>query len=369
MISHLTLTNILAFRRIELELRELTLLSGTNSAGKSSILHSLALLRQSHEAGTLPGSWMLNGNLVELGTGRDLLHADPIEVGNVDSVVVGISTRENGREASWVARYVAEADVLSMSPSPGEREAAWLEHDFQYLRADRIVPSVIYPKSHEASSVRRWLGARGEHVPNYLREFGGDPAPCVPARHPEAIGSGLLDQTNRWLAELSPGTAMTVDDVPMTDLVRLTYSRLGPDVKTTAHRATNVGFGLTYALPIIVACLVAKPGMLLLVENPEAHLHPAGQAVVGRLCALATAGGAQVIVETHSDHVLNAIRLCVKRREIPPDLVALHFFSRHERELQPRVDSMELSLDGSLPNWPPGFFDQWDLALDELLDS
>jgi predicted ATPase len=215
--------------------------------------------------------------------------------------------------------------------------------------------------------VLRWLGASGEHAPNYLRVHGDQPAVCDPARHRGAIGPGLLDQTNAWLNELSPGTAMAVADVPGTDFVRLTFTRSGPDVRTTPHRSTNVGFGLTYALPVIVGCLAAGPGSLLLIENPEAHLHPTGQALIGRLCAMACAGGAQVVVETHSDHVLNAVRLSVKRRELRHDSVILHFFAREEAVLQPRLTTLWVSPDGMLPEWPTGFFDQWDRALDELL--
>jgi predicted ATPase len=105
-----------------------------------------------------------------------------------------------------------------------------------------------------------------------------------------------------------------------------------------------------------------------LVENPEAHLHPRGQAILGRLCALCAAGGAQVLVETHSDHVLNAIRVAVKRDELASDSVILQFFTRKDGVLQPNLDTLWVEEDGMIPSWPPGFFDEWDQALDELLE-
>lgn len=367
MIEEIQLRNILAFRSIDLRLGPLTLLSGTNSAGKSSVLHALALLRQSEEARVLDSSWMLNGEIVELGTGRDLLHADPTEVEGAAGVSLRIALRSGAGDRIWTASYNVDADVLDvMADGTGPSDSVF-PSGFQYLRADRIVPAVTYPKSHEAASVRRWLGARGEHAPNFLRVHGGHPAPCLNTRRQDAVGSGLLDQTNSWMNAISPGTVVGVEDVPGTDFVRLTFSRTGPDVKTTPHRSTNVGFGLTYALPVIVACLSAQPGSLVLVENPEAHLHPAGQAAIGRLCALAAEGGAQVIVETHSDHVLNAVRLAVRRAEVQADNVLVHFFTRQSGVLQPDVETLSIGSDGMLPSWPAGFFDEWDRALDELL--
>lgn len=369
MIETIHLTNVLAFAELSLPIRPLTLLSGANSAGKSSILHALALLRQSNDARMLPASLLLNGDFVELGIGRDLLHAESIEIKGTDEVSLVIDIESSGNRARWQAAYEQGSDVLELRgrPTPNTVDGLFAA-GFQYLKADRIVPQVTYPKSHEAVAVERRLGPKGEHAPNYLRVHGEELASCVPAIHPEGSSKRLLDQTNAWLANLSPGTSMDVVDVEGTDYVRLRFERLGAQVKTNPHRATNVGFGLTYALPVVVGCLTASQGSLLLVENPEAHLHPRGQALLGRLCALAAAGGAQVIVESHSDHVLNAIRLCVKRDELAAENAIMHFFDRERGVLQPRISTVEVSPDGMIDSWPKGFFDQWDDAIEELLD-
>ena len=122
-----------------------------------------------------------------------------------------------------------------------------------------------------------------------------------------------------------PGGTNEATVIELTDLMRLgfQFTRAG-QVVSAARRPTNVGFGLGYALPIVVACLIAKPGALLLLENPEAHVHPQGQSAMARLSCAAASAGAQVIVETHSDHILNGVRLMVKRGQIPADDVILH---------------------------------------------
>ena len=95
---------------------------------------------------------------------------------------------------------------------------------------------------------------------------------------------------------------------------------------TSFHRPIHTGFGLTQVLPLLVAALSARLEDLLLVENPEVHLHPSGQAAMGEFLAEVAAAGVQVLAETHSDHVLNGVRRAVKKGILRPDDAALHFF-------------------------------------------
>jgi len=153
------------------------------------------------------------------------------------------------------------------------------------------------------------------------------------------------------------------------DLVSLQYSFTSGKMVSNAYRSTNVGFGITYTLPVLVALLSAEPGTILLLENPEAHLHPQGQVRIGELIARAAHGGVQVLLETHSDHVLNGIRLAVHSGKIPPDKVKLHYFRREERNGQAYVEVLlpQIDRDGRIDQWPDGFFDQWDKSLEGLL--
>lgn len=108
---------------------------------------------------------------------------------------------------------------------------------------------------------------------------------------------------------------------------------------------------------------------MVIIENPESHLHPAGQAIIGRMCAIAAQGGVQLFVETHSDHFLNGVRIAVKEGLIPPESLKLFFLERDTAA--GRHDSIVLSpaidKNGRLDCWPKGFFDEWDNELDRLL--
>ncbi len=374
MITRLTLVNFKAFRRLELPLGPLTLLTGLNSSGKSSVLQALALLRQSFEDArsteTTQGL-LLNGELVELGSARDVLHDDfgpADDLLTTDASAVGLVV-EAGEPFRFVGLYDSEEpdeDVMETRVSPGLPE--FLDMPFQYLHADRITPAVTYPRSRQVAINRGFLGVRGEHTVNYLRHYGEREVPGGPLRHPAASSPQLRDQTVAWMQELCPGVNLQASAIEGTDSVRLSYGFGGTAGinATRRRRPTNVGFGLTYALPIVVACLTATPGSLILLENPEAHLHPKGQSRMAALIAAAAAGGSQLVVETHSDHVLNGVRLAVKRGVLQPDDSVVHFFRGNgsgAEVISPRVDK-----DGMLAQWPEGFFDEWENSLDQLLD-
>lgn len=390
MIDELKITNFKSFASAEIPLAAYSLLSGLNSSGKSTVLQALALLRQANNEGLLAdhreyreyvedaaaGGLPLNGELVELGTGQDILHEDYVaEQGRDPEIGFGL-VAENSTLFEWRFRYGREDDLLpltSFTPlSPedlveGEGAITLFNPGFQYLRADRINPAVTYPQSHEMSVRRGFLGTRGEYTIDYLRHYQDEIVPSTVLHHPEA-SPRLLDQVEAWMGEICPGVKIAATAIERTDLVRLGFEFTRErHLTTNARRPTNVGFGLTYVLPVVVACLTAKPGALILLENPEAHVHPQGQSAMARLTCAAASAGAQLVVETHSDHILNGVRLSVKRGKLAADDVRLHYFQRNADGVVDIV-SPDIGPDGMLSQWPSGFFDEWDRSLDRLLD-
>jgi predicted ATPase len=362
-INKLLLRNFKRFEYQCLEFGTLTLLSGLNGMGKSSVLQSLLLLRQSYQQGLLESTGLaLNGDLAHLGTGKDALF-DGADGGIGFAIVF-----DNSTTASWQFGYVAEATVLKLDSSevPSEIYQFSLFGDsFQYLQAERVGPRTSFAMSDFQVRQHRQLGTMGEYTAHFLSIFRDMEIPNPMLSHPKAKSFNLLSQVEAWLGEISPGTRIHITDSPGMDLVSLQYS-FG---LSNEYRATNVGFGITYTLPVITAILSAQPGALLLLENPEAHLHPKGQARMGNLLAQAASQGVQIILETHSDHVLNGIRLAVHGGKLDPDLVRLHFFQRQESQGQTisEVISPRMNRKGRMDQWPDGFFDEWDNSLTALL--
>jgi predicted ATPase len=365
MIGYLCLKNFKPFENQLLQLRSLTLLSGLNSTGKSSVLQSLLLLRQSYQQGLLPNIGLaLNGDLVCIGTAQDAL----FEAAQEDSISFELAW-EDGSRGLWRFDYDREVDVLNLaSPQNSQNvyRAELFGNKFHYLQAERIGPRPFFEISDFQVRQRRQLGTRGEYTAHFLSINERQDIPNRSLSHPEAKSLDLIDQVEAWMGEVSPGTRLKIAPKPDVDLMSFQYSY----GDSNPYRATNVGFGITYTLPIIVAVLASPPGTLILIENPEAHLHPKGQAKMGELLALAASCGVQVVIETHSDHVLNGIRLAVHGGKLNPKDVQLHYFQRKNKKGQAFTDVVSPHIDrnGRIDQWPDGFFDEWDKSLDALLE-
>jgi predicted ATPase len=346
----------------------INLLTGLNGMGKSSVLQALLLLRQSFQQGLIESTGIaLNGDLTRIGTAADALY----EGAKSEEIAFAIEFG-NDAVADWRFSYNREADVLALASGLADSTVYISElfgDQFQYLQAERLGPRTSFEMSDYRVRQHRQLGPRGEFTAHFLAVFGNDEVTNTSVHHPRASSASLRDQVEAWIGEISPGTRLHLTTNVGADLVNLQYSFVRGDQVSNAYRATNVGFGLTYVLPIIVAVLSAKPGALLLIENPEAHLHPAGQARMGELLARAAKGSVQAILETHSDHVLNGVRAAVRHGLVTPENVRIHFFQRgtDAGRAPVRVLSPQIDKDGRIDDWPENFFDQWDKSLEELL--
>lgn len=364
MIEKIALENFKCFARAEVLAAPLTLISGVNGVGKSSVLQAILLVRQSLQQGILDrGRAALNGELVQLGTARDILY----ENAEQERIIIEI-TREGGAVARWDFQYAADAQMLEASaptlkPSVLDTEPG----RFHYLCAERIGPRTASSTSDHHVKVLRELGVRGEFAVQFLSVYGDEKVEEGPLRHPEGESASLNQQLEAWLDVVSPGTRLRITAHPGMDLVQLQFQFASELGLSNDFRPTNVGFGLSSTVPVLAAVLGAKPGALVLLENPEAHLHPRGQLQMGRFLALAAASGRQIILETHSDHLLNGVRLAVHGGEIDPSKVALHYVERPTNGGASEVVSPRIDRDGRIDRWPAGFFDEWDNALDRLL--
>jgi predicted ATPase len=367
MISSLHLLNFKCFEDQSFPCGPLTLLAGLNGMGKSSILQSLLLLRQSRLDGLLDRAGLsLNGKLIELGTARDIFYEGAAQ----DDFGFRLNIDPVG-QAAWKFRYDRQADVAQQIslpvPEPIYRTGLFSDQ-FHYLQAERIGPRSAYAMSDYEVSQHHQVGARGEYTAHFLALYGTQDIPIPALAHPKASAQSLKSQVEAWMGEISPGIQLALTAFPDLNIVNLKYSFAQGGQVSNGYRPVNVGFGISYALHVVVALLSSAPGHLVLLENPEAHLHPYGQARIGELIARAAQSGVQVILETHSDHVLNGVRLTVHDGLVSPETIRLYYLDRNvdgtARVLSPRIDS-----NGRIDRWPDGFFDEWDKSLERLLKA
>lgn len=376
MITRIDLRHFKCFKTLKLPLQPLTLLSGGNASGKSTVMQALVLLHQTMREHEWSSRLMLNGTTLRLGTAADVIDQvygrRECEIGLLDSEKAYSWLFVGKREdmAMQVAR-VGVNGKLSSNPFPlqnllpephGQSRLAQQLRGLTYLYAERIGPQEAY-ELQDPHDVRV-VGSRGEHAVSVLHADRDTilTSNLVISEAPPT----LLRQVEVRMSRFFPGCGLTVDKIPRTNAATL---GLRTATDTDFHRPVHTGFGLTQVFPIMVAALSAKTGALLLIENPEVHLHPAGQAAIGEFFAEVASTNVQVIIETHSDHVLNGIRRAVRKGLLSSDSVAIHFFrprGRTTRAAGPQVESPAIDAKGNIDSWPDGFFDQFDHDMNYL---
>lgn len=369
MITQLDLKHFKCFELLHLPLSPLTLLSGTNASGKSSILQALALLHQTMREHEWSTRLILNGAAICLGTVADVVDKvhgrHSFEIGVVDDEVVynwtfagersdmslsvdRIIAGDSKIDQPNLLRYLLPYDQGEPVPKLANRLLR-----LTYIAAERVGPREVY--SLEDRHTSTIVGSEGEHAVSVL-EWGQD----------EKVLQGLelgdtpptrLRQVEARMNSFFPGCNLVVQRVPQANFVTLGI-RTSSD--TDFHRPIHAGFGITQVFPIIVGALSTARSDVLLIENPEVHLHPAGQSLMGQFLADVAHAGVQIIVETHSDHILNGIRRSVKSGRLAAGDVSIHFFGPRSQNAA-QVMSPTLDESGNIDFWPDGFFDQFDI--------
>ncbi|MCK4663968.1 MAG: DUF3696 domain-containing protein [Bacteroidales bacterium] len=241
---------------------------------------------------------------------------------------------------------------------------------FQYISAERIGPQDLYEASSIIVSDKKQLGLLGEYAAYFINVFGSEYNVKEELRHPKATSEKLNAQLNAWLSEIiSPGVSLNTKYIPEVNKVILDYQFDLGNSKTNSFRPKNVGFGISYVLPIVLVLLTAEENKIIVIENPESHIHPRGQAELGKLISLAAQTGAQLFIETHSDHILNGIRVAVKENSIDKSDVNIMYFDKvtTDKEQYSSVKHIEIDNNGELSEYPKDFLDEWSNQLLKLI--
>jgi predicted ATPase len=364
MIRQLALHNYKCFLEASIPFGPLTLLVGANASGKSSVIQSLLLLRQSYLHAAFNGDQarlLLAGELINVGQAQEIIpFVYPDE--RIDFRIED----SDGRRHTFDFRddYTAEdyelAGEVSFQP-----ELNLFKDEFNYLCAERVGARLLYPMP-TSSKWRYQLGVQGEYTAFVLANAKRSTRIANETLgFPGSSDFSLRFQVTEWMRTIIPNFEFSAEKLAGADQAQLRLGNRGN--LNDLVRPTNIGFGLVYTLPIVVAALMAPAGSLLIVENPESHLHPASQSAMGRFLAHVAAAGVQVVIETHSDHILNGIRIAVKQALLDPDKVAINYFINPDERGPQRIIQPKMYQNGGIRPWPKGFFDQSERDLRKLL--
>lgn len=326
MISNMELKNIKCFSSAKFYFSPLTVFCGANSAGKSTAIQCILLLKQSFNDGkSINHEIALNGDYYSIGHVSDFVCHEAI--GDLLSISIG-----DVDFSSEISQLDFDDYNLKLSKSSGIPD--FINKDFHYLSAYRLEPKNTHELNAKTSRIQ--LGIYGEFTMSQLALKGGEPtinsklAKEVCRQLVSLSGPSKTDEKDTFplgiavkeaMKEICPGFDIVVDKHEQFDMAAPRFSSNG----TSSYvRPVNTGFGISYVLPIIVAALSTEEGGTLIVENPEVHLHPSAQSKLAAFLLLASLSGIQVIVETHSDHIINGLRVFVKENSVPEEHILIN---------------------------------------------
>lgn len=375
------------------ELSKVTVLTGVNNVGKSSIVQALMTLMQSEQQASghvlqLSGEWVQVGSFtqnVNYGrSGTERRFSIGIDGHNgahdVDVVWTFVDSEDPTADSAKIERVEAligddsfivkaEGNEYILERETGKTKVTFSHpglvgrlsginllpchyYNVLYLGASRISPQKLYEARR--SQLGPLVGTMGEHTAEALLKYRRNMVDIVPWNTHGPISLGLA--LNTWWSHIFEREfSLRVEPA----------QNFGFTLSLDTASADNlglsqVGLGLSQVLPIVALALCSKPGDLVVIDAPEVHLHPAAQHRLMDLVVALARAGRQIILETHSDHLLNALRLAVKRGDsdggLGPDDVAIQYFGRGNGEVG--VERIPIEQNGRLTKWPEGFFDQ-----------
>ena len=370
-------------------LSSLNVLTGVNGRGKSTFMQALLLPAQSILISAWTNKIVLDGQYVQLGNMGDVKSE---KAARSESIILGYESEEGSlaiscnaefdqaqellvKEVLWNANsYVVDNTsplygfVPILSGATTVSPLAEMLSSVRFIAAERVGPKLNYRPAGENDI----MDSLGEFAPAILYSHKDDPVNDAALDGLVNIYPGLVktdsdDNTvngmlNFWLDKMFVGVSAAADYVSSANVYVLNFKTKG---NTKVMKPTNVGFGFSYVFPILVAGLTAKRGSILLVENPEAHLHPMAQSVLGRFLAWVSKYlGVQIFLETHSEHIVNSFRVLAAQSVIKASHVNILFF---DEAIDGGVQRIQMEDSGRITSWPENFFDQEEKDLEILL--
>lgn len=329
MIENLNLYGFKSYVNQSFELRPLTILTGLNSSGKSSVIQSIRILNN------------IAVYKDECKAFYQLNIGDKNEVKNQNCNKIEIKATIDDLEHTQIS-YDSE-NGINIAPLPY----------IIYISASRKGGTSTIPLLSNFE-----IGPEGENVLNVIEHYGDEI--LVDSLQDDAEGKTFSYVLAGWLQKISPDVKFEPKLARQADISYSLYDQ---------HRSSNVGYGLSYSLPVIVALLLGtlKQDSLVLIENPEAHLHPRGQYEMSRLICLCVEAGVHVLVETHSDHLFDGVRIfCKDSGTSFTDKVVAYWCQLDENKCT-KVDACHIKKNGKVDNWPQGMFDQFLIDAEKLI--
>ncbi|NRD18603.1 DUF3696 domain-containing protein [Winogradskyella eckloniae] len=360
MIKNIEIYNFKSLKDFKINLKRLTVLAGSNSVGKSSVIQAILLskltvekLQQYSQLDSdfeldkklkipLNGKYNLNlGNTLEVlsrDVNSNLITFKISEAGN-SAAILHFDARDNKQDV-----YNLELNNYNISS-----DFTSLKNEFYYLNSERLGPRLSYDVEQLDYD---YVGFQGEYTIQILAQRKETSVENFKTRGFKNLqDSKLISQVRAWMDYIIPGFYLDIAELEgKLKKAYTSFSKSSP---------TNVGFGISYVLPIVVNGLISKENSLFIVENPEAHLHPKGQSNIGYFLGKLVNSGLQILIETHSEHVINGLRRAnLESDDFNHEDFIINFFNGFDDRNNSLIKEIILDKTGDLSSFPKDFFDQ-----------
>lgn len=363
-INQIEIENFKCHKNLNEVLKSINILTGSNAAGKSSFIQAILLgaktIKECEKKRVNTTSvFGLNLGVPSTIISEDFINKNiklKFRVGDVQNEVI-LELPEDDFEISFIIKNADEIFQLK------EIEESLSRLRLFYINAERKGPRIISP-IEELDSFS--VGYMGENTNYVISELDRVQKLNDSFRLPEDL---RISQLDRFSANCEEWLKMIIPDTEIQNSIDMEKNFTAIQFKNHGefHIPTATGFGITYVLPIIVQALAASilKNSVLIIENPEAHLHPYSQSMLGKFLTLVSENGVQIFIETHSDHMVDGCRIQAAKDKFCDKMEVL-FFEKSENESI--YQNIDIHPNGELEFWPEGFFDQKRLDLRELLE-
>lgn len=375
MINKVRIQALKSIKDMTVHCKKMNLIVGTNSSGKSTFLQSILL-----EAQNSAEQWGLNGPLLELGEFNEVHNYsagrnEPIKIETWTNKEIPFYLEFKQDDSSKKGYKIEMSDsgddiLFDLLQAEDEFSSPVIYGTgIRYLSSRRIGVQDSYSKNRNSSDD---FGINGEFSVAYLQEHEDDIIEQALQSDVEHFGDSLAGQVNYWLARILGDTTMRTRNVSKTSFVQILYNN-NPETINQEElycRPINVGSGVSYLISILIECLASQKDDIIIIENPEIHLHPKAQSELCKFFYLISQAERQLFIETHSDHIFNGVRAGIARGDFNQDDIAVNFFVMKNASTQCNPitfgkfgkiygENDRLTLEN--------LFDQFELDLDEMM--
>lgn len=341
------------FKDSKFELNKLTLLTGANASGKSSVIQALLLLKVS----SLLEEQKAIIDLSDMQYAFDFGNPDSLINNELENDKVAITITEDASLIFYGAAQNQKRKLRIEIKQLGELKNIF-KNGLIYFCAERQGPRFEYIRNLNEEGD---CGCHGENTGNVMSDNWNtkiNGARLLDNAGEEALFNIALDE---WVDYIFPGITVRIQPSGSQSyqvIIRDHFHNFPTD-------STNIGFGISYALPILVGALLAKENSWLVVENPEAHIHAKAQSNMGYFLGTMASAGLRVLVETHSEHIVNGIRRsAIVGKRLQSKDVSIYFFrEKSEHTL------ITFNESGDLSDFPIDFFDQSRQDMLEIINK